>query len=39
VQPIVRAATLLLLEAQLCGDADADARLSEHGLHPRRVAC
>src|SRR5262245_21692046 len=34
VQPIVRAATLLFLEAHLRGDADADARLSEHGLQP-----
>jgi predicted dienelactone hydrolase len=34
VQPIVRAATLLFLEAQLRGDADADARLSERGLQP-----
>jgi len=34
VQPIVRAATLLFLEAHLRGDADADARLSEPGLQP-----
>ena len=34
VQPIARAATLLFLEAQLRGDADADARLSERGLQP-----
>lgn len=34
VQPIVRAATLLFLEAQLRGDADADARLSERELRP-----
>ena len=34
VQPIARAATLLFLEAHLRGDADADARLSEHGLQP-----
>jgi len=34
VQPIVRAATLLFLEAHLRGDADADARLSERGLRP-----
>lgn len=34
VQPIVRAATLLFLEAQLRGDADADARLTERGLQP-----
>jgi len=34
VQPIVRAATLLFLEAHLRGDADADARLSERGLQP-----
>jgi predicted dienelactone hydrolase len=34
VQPIVRAATLLFLQAHLRGDADADARLSERGLQP-----
>ncbi len=34
VQPIARAATLLFLEAQLRGDAEADARLSERGLQP-----
>jgi len=34
VQPLVRAATLLFLEAHLRGDADADARLSERGLQP-----
>jgi len=34
VQPIVRAATLLFLEAHLRGDAEADARLSERGLQP-----
>jgi predicted dienelactone hydrolase len=34
VQPITRASTLLFLEAQLRGDADADARLSERGLQP-----
>jgi predicted dienelactone hydrolase len=34
VQPIVRAATLLFLEAHLRGDADADARLSERALQP-----
>lgn len=34
VQPIARAATLLFLEAQLRGDADADAKLSERGLQP-----
>jgi len=34
VQPIVRAATLLFLEAHLRGDADADATLSERGLQP-----
>jgi predicted dienelactone hydrolase len=34
VQPIARAATLLFLEAQLRGDADAEARLSERGLQP-----
>jgi len=40
VQPIARAATLLFLEAQLRGDADADARLSERALQPlaHRVA-
>jgi predicted dienelactone hydrolase len=32
VQPIARAATLLFLEAQLRGDAQADARLSERTL-------
>jgi predicted dienelactone hydrolase len=32
VQPLVRAATLLFLQAQLRGDAQADARLSEPGL-------
>jgi predicted dienelactone hydrolase len=32
VQPIARAATLLFLEAQLRGDAEADARLSERTL-------
>jgi predicted dienelactone hydrolase len=32
VQPIARAATLLFLEAQLRGDAEADARLSVHTL-------
>jgi predicted dienelactone hydrolase len=34
VQPIVRAATLLFLEAHLRGNADADAKLSERGLQP-----
>lgn len=34
VQPIARAATLLFLEAQLRGDAAADARLSTSGLQP-----
>ena len=34
VQPVARAATLLFLEAQLRGDAEADARLSERGLQP-----
>jgi predicted dienelactone hydrolase len=34
VQPIARAATLLFLEAQLRGDAAADARLSSSGLQP-----
>jgi predicted dienelactone hydrolase len=34
VQPVVRAATLLFLEAQLRGDADADARLSGATLQP-----
>jgi predicted dienelactone hydrolase len=34
VQPIARAATLLFLEAQLRGEADADARLSERSLKP-----
>jgi len=34
VQPIVRAATLLFLEAQLRGDAGADAQLSQRGLQP-----
>jgi predicted dienelactone hydrolase len=34
VQPIARAATLLFLEAQLRGDADAEARLSTRGLQP-----
>ncbi|HEX6018470.1 MAG TPA: hypothetical protein VFZ28_10245 [Burkholderiaceae bacterium] len=33
-QPIVRAATLLFLEAQLRGDAGADAQLSARGLQP-----
>jgi predicted dienelactone hydrolase len=33
-QPIARAATLLFLEAQLRGDAEADARLSDSGLQP-----
>lgn len=33
-QPIVRAATLLFLEAQLRGDAGADAQLSVRGLQP-----
>jgi hypothetical protein len=32
VQPIARAATLLFLEAQLRGDAQADARLSARTL-------
>lgn len=34
VQPIARAATLLFLEAQLRGDAEADARLSQRALQP-----
>jgi predicted dienelactone hydrolase len=34
VQPIARAATLLFLEAQLRGDAEADAQLSERTLQP-----
>jgi predicted dienelactone hydrolase len=34
VQPVARAATLLFLEAQLRGDAEADAKLSERGLQP-----
>lgn len=34
VQPIARAATLLFLEAQLRGDADAEDRLSARGLQP-----
>lgn len=34
VQPVVRAATLLFLEAHLRSDAEADARLSERGLQP-----
>lgn len=33
-QPVARAATLLFLEAQLRGDAQADARLSAPGLRP-----
>jgi len=34
VQPVVRAATLLFLEAHLRGDPEADARLSERVLQP-----